>query len=575
MRAKRIPIFLVALLGLALVLTASAAPQGEGEDDYTFFDTLDIEVVNVEVVVTGADGEPVPGLTRDDFELSEDGKRVEITNFYSVDTTPPRTLEPAPAAAAPAATAEARPVSPPAPQDLHLAIFVDGMTLEPINRRRVFDALREFFDYERIRPTSLILASFDGTLEVTTQPSFDKDDLDEHLRKLEGAATRGILREMDRRNLLTDLEKASSSTGPSGGTSFTEPIGASEALRTLNAIQIYADQQYNEARLSTRALASLVEALAGLPGRKALLYVSGGLARHAGEAMFYAWANKFEGFSPYIGVNVTQRARELDTTAELKELIRHANANRVTFYTVGAGRGGRPGGGVGADEGSFDLANMGAPGGGRNWSVGIEAIDNANLGGTLQELAAATGGLSMTNSRNFGKLFSTMNRDFVDYYSLGYIPDRKRDGKNHRLKVRVKGHKVDVRHRENYRELTREEVMSGRTRSAVLLGSRENPLEVAIEFGPTTQQKDSLLVPVMVKVPLGKLVLVPQDEVHVGRIGIFICARDGKGRTSPVQSIDVPIRIPNQAADRPGSGGRLPHDPDDAARAALGRGRRA
>ena len=87
--------------------------------------------------------------------------------------------------------------------------------------------------------------------------------------------------------------------------------------------------------------------------------------------------------------------------------------------------------------------------------------------------------------------------------------------------------------------------MNGRTRSAVLLGGSENPLEVAMEFGQMAEQKEGLLVPVMVKVPLGKLVLVPQDEVHVGRIGIFICAKDSKGRPSPVQSIDVPIRIPN------------------------------
>ena len=67
-----------------------------------------------------------------------------------------------------------------------------------------------------------------------------------------------------------------------------------------------------------------------------------------------------------------------------------------------------------------------------------------------------------------------------------------------------------------------------------------------MEFGQVARDKKGrFLVPVIVKVPLSKLVLVPQDEVHVGRIGIFICARDSEGRTSPVQSMDVPIRIPN------------------------------
>jgi hypothetical protein len=49
-----------------------------------FFESLDVNVVNVEVYVTDRRGEPVSGLGRDDFELYEDGHRVPITNFYAV-----------------------------------------------------------------------------------------------------------------------------------------------------------------------------------------------------------------------------------------------------------------------------------------------------------------------------------------------------------------------------------------------------------------------------------------------------------------------------------------------------------
>jgi len=138
-----------------------------------------------------------------------------------------------------------------------------------------------------------------------------------------------------------------------------------------------------------------------------------------------------------------------------------------------------------------------------------------------------------------------MNRDFGAYYSLGYAPDRERDGKSHKLEVRVEGRDLEVRHRETFREQTLEEFMNGRTRSAALLGGHENPLGVVMEFGRPAPEQDGQLVPVMVKVPLAKLVLLERQDAHVGRIGIFICARDGKGRVSPVQSIDVPIRVPS------------------------------
>jgi VWFA-related protein len=527
MPERRITNLSTLVLGLVLALASPVASQ---EDDYTFFDTLDVEVVNVEVIVTGPGGEPGRNLSREDFELTEDGKPIEITNFYAVDEDP---VEPE----APGQEATTVQVTPPRPADqiLHLAVFVDGTTLQPINRRRVFVAVREFFDSQAVQPTNLILASYDGSLEVTQLGRVDPAELDRHLDGLEQVATRGATGEMSRRGILSQLDRAS----------LDPDIAETEAENILGAIQAHAGQQYGQALQSTRALESFVEALAGMPGRKALLYVSGGLPRNPGEALFYAWDNKFGAYARGLGVNVTQQSRQFDTTNELNNLIRHANANRVTFYSVGAGRSGQAGGAVSAEEGSFDLAAMGTSGGGRNWSAGLASIDNANMGSALQEMAAATGGLSMTNSRNFGKLLSNMNRDLGSYYSLGYTPDRERDGKNHRLKVQVRGRDHNVRHRAHYRERTREEGMSGRTRSAVLLGSQQNPLSVALEFGQMAEQKDGLLVPVMVKVPLGKLVLVPQDEVHVGRLGIFICTRDSKGRTSPVQSIDVPIRIPN------------------------------
>ena len=237
---------------------------------------------------------------------------------------------------------------------------------------------------------------------------------------------RGTMDQMERRQLLTELDRVSIGSGASASGLATPDIGASEAQRLLLAVQIFAQQQYEKAQRSADALKSVVEALAGLPGRKALLYVSGGLARNPGEAMYYAWENKFSDYTRQIGVNVPMLSRELDTTPLIKDVIRHANANRVTFYAAGAGRSGNSGV-ISAEQGAnMDPGSISTGGGGISWSVGLEAIDNSNLTGTLEELAAATGGLSMTNSKNFEQLLSGMNRDFAGYYSLGFTPERER-----------------------------------------------------------------------------------------------------------------------------------------------------
>lgn len=49
--------------------------------DRTFVESVDVEVIEVDVVVTDRKGRPVRGLGREDFELYADGERIEISNF--------------------------------------------------------------------------------------------------------------------------------------------------------------------------------------------------------------------------------------------------------------------------------------------------------------------------------------------------------------------------------------------------------------------------------------------------------------------------------------------------------------
>src|SRR5690242_2187340 len=47
-------------------------------------ETIEVRVANVDVVVRDRAGRPVTGLTKDDFELFENGVRQTITNLYEV-----------------------------------------------------------------------------------------------------------------------------------------------------------------------------------------------------------------------------------------------------------------------------------------------------------------------------------------------------------------------------------------------------------------------------------------------------------------------------------------------------------
>ena len=85
-------------------------------DPPSFTAAVEVNVVNVDVHVTDANGKPVTGLRKGDFELFEDGKRVDIANFAAVERgvsredreeTPAPSPEPAAAEEAPAAHVEA------------------------------------------------------------------------------------------------------------------------------------------------------------------------------------------------------------------------------------------------------------------------------------------------------------------------------------------------------------------------------------------------------------------------------------------------------------------------------------
>jgi hypothetical protein len=58
----------------------------------------------------------------------------------------------------------------------------------------------------------------------------------------------------------------------------------------------------------------------------------------------------------------------------------------------------------------------------------------------------------------------------------------------------------------------------------------------------------------LVKIPLGKLVLVPREQSHEARLRLYIAAMDEKGGVSDVQQVQLPISIP--AAELQGAMGK-------------------
>ncbi|MEM7356111.1 MAG: VWA domain-containing protein, partial [Acidobacteriota bacterium] len=160
----------LALLLLAANLSAQEAALSGEAPEGAFFETVDVNVVNIEVFVYDKKGDPITGLTREDFEVFEDGDRVEVTNFYAVDDGRP--VGPTASDATPEATDAPR--EPrlsdripriPESQRLHLVVYVDNFNIEPFHRNRVFGQLRSFLR-GLDRQDRVMLVSYDRSLNI-------------------------------------------------------------------------------------------------------------------------------------------------------------------------------------------------------------------------------------------------------------------------------------------------------------------------------------------------------------------------------------------------------------------------
>jgi VWFA-related protein len=491
-----------------------APPSGSSE----FFESIDVSVVNVDVYVTDKKGNRIKGLTRDDFEIIEDKKPMTITNFYAVDEGKPvPTGEEAAAPPLPNAAPPVPGLPPEVPEDqrLHLVIYIDNFNMHPFSRNKVFGSLREFLRSDLSPGDRVMLMTYDREPHVRRPFTGDPQVIASALFEIEKLNAFATQADQDRRIVLEELEDIK------------------DANAALSRARSYADSLYNDLQFSIDALKNMVSSLAGLPGRKAVLYVSDGLPMIAGQDVFQAVQEKFSGSSS-IGM---MESLSYDASRRFRELIAQANANRISFYTIDA-EGLRVSSTVSAENRTATTSGL------------VESVYTSNLQAPLQMMADSTGGKAIYNTNDPTKGLRTVAADFKSYYSLGYSPVHSGDGRYHKIDVRTKRKDLVVRHREGYRDKTTEAKMSDGVISALFYDAESNSMGIGVQRGREVQRDDGFYtVPIEVRIPIGSLVLLPAEDVRQARILVSFAAMDAKGSMSEVQNAVVPFTIPESEVE--------------------------
>jgi VWFA-related protein len=500
-------------VALASLLAASALPAQPPESAAPPFGaSVDVEVVEVEVFVADAHGQPVTGLTAADFALEVDGESRPIAGLY--ESKPRAELSIAPPLSAPpgepAASAPAAPVATPPPtpeRQLSLVVLLDELHLQPAGRKRTLDRIAALLDERVAAGDRVMLATYDRSLQVR-RPFDATGPLAADLSKTHKRAPGGLHVEIERRQTLTQIRDLHLSRGCEARDEMQAVAGA------------WAGDVERESRATLSTLEGLLQGLAGRSGRKALLLVSEGLSLTPGlEAELLITELCGGNAKPSTGL-----------VGALARVSRAANAAQVTLYTLDAGGQRVLGSAVDGDRG-LSFAN--------------QSVVRADAQDPVFALAADTGGKALLESNKPELLVADLAQDLAAFYSLAFAPRAGDIGRSHRIRVEVRRPGVRVRHRSAWDPLRPEDRLEARLLAALRFGGEEqNPLLARLQVGTPQRERDgNYTVPLRLLVPASGLTLIARGERRQGSLRVLLAVQDGEGRTTPVRGLPLPVDL--------------------------------
>ena len=488
--------------------TPTPAPAGAprtGEALAPFTESVDVSVTSVDVFVTDSKGQRVAGLTKDDFDVKQDGIPQTITNFYAVaggkvllEDGTSISLEPK----------ENEPVvEVPRVVTAHYVFYVDNQNIQPQNRNRMFRRLKEFVTTAIGPNAEGMVITYNRSLKVRKAFTNDPKEIIGTLEDIELDTGGGTNYQSERRDLIAKIGDAKSSTEAQG------------------YAKTYSQSLRNDLEFTVDAITETINSLAGLQGRKNLLYMSEGLPATAGLEIYEAIREKFQDPS------ASMQEFEFDMNSRYVKIVSAANANGVTLYTLDA-----------TGLATADLMSA------ENKTSDVhvnEFFMRENMQGPIRMMAEQTGGIATVNTNDWKAPLEQIASDFSNFYSLGYRSAKGASDRPHKIEVTVKKKGLRVRTRTSFVEKS----VETRTAEAVLASLHyarsDNPLQASMSVGDAKPyDNQNYLLPVRVTVPIGKLGLLPSGDRYEGQFFVYFAVLDVSGKQSDLQIQKQQLSVP-------------------------------
>ncbi|HEY0156066.1 MAG TPA: VWA domain-containing protein [Thermoanaerobaculia bacterium] len=475
----------VALLFLIPLALAAQEPPTLGE-------SIDVSIVNVDVVVTDREGNRVRGLTRGDFEVYENGVLQEVSNFSEFSAVPE----------AGRVGVEGGIPAETAPREKRtVVVFFEKMRLSAIHVDPLIEQLKSTVR-AMLGPgdeVSLVVWSRYGGIahvELTSDVASFGRALDTVAKVAKGAQIDHIDALRQETELVREFEEGMAQMASAAGTA----PGSASYIDTSAALLLPMMIAYNEMKVRTAAINSAINSMSGIEGKKVLILATRRLGEIAGAEYAYA------GGAVFISADLKQR---FGAERMIQSIIDNANASRVTIYPiypVGLGH-------------SFPDASMSS-----TVPPAAEHLILMNETVSLNQIAKQTGGLMAASAKDAVRLLPRVASDMTDYYSLAYriTPTNTDSARNIVVKTRRPG--LTVRARGQFVEKSDDTRMRDRVVATLFQGSPASQIGIHATLGKRQKRRGNEVLPLSIRVPIADLTTLPEGDRHAGSFAVYVAS---------------------------------------------------
>jgi VWFA-related protein len=499
MKSQRMLAWFLAGLIVIAPLIAQRAP--------TFYSNTNVVIVNVTVL--DRNGKPIENLTKDDFQLFEDG---ELQKLQAVDLQHLTNQS-----------------LPPVEQELKQRLTPPEKTFNPETEkntksnmfskyqdRRLMVLLFDFFSMqaaEQIRAKNAAIKFL--TSQMTASDEVSIMTYGSELKTVQEFTS-------DRDLLISTIDKFRIGDSSENATFADEGADAQDQSGQFTADET----EFNIfiADLKLAALQDAARTLGQYPEKKALIYISSGIQKNG-----------------------------VDNQSQLRATVNTAIRSNVAFYPIDAR-------GLTALVPGGDASQQGAAGTGLFSGSSQRSLkDNFNnQQETLSTLALDTGGKALLDSNDLAEGIRQVEKDFTSYYLLSYVSENPaQDGRYRRIQVKLAPRDSALRAKLDYRQgyyapttfaKMQQEDKEAQLSQALLSDNPVTDLPIAVEVDYFRLEKEKYFAPISVKIPGSALEFQAKGSKRATELDFIAEIYDARNRSAATVRDTIPLKVDQTTA---------------------------